>query len=180
MAVSRSWVCAVVLAALTAFGTTVPATASPSGGPSDESFAQVQCHGTESVTYQPGVTFAARKIDITTDGRFGSCADSRGEVTSGSYGERFTVFAGCNNLLDGFEAQRTFTWNTGDTSVMKATGSSTVVAGQVVTTIKGTVTQGRFRGRTVVQVITLPQPDLARCLTTGLTGATGVTTLAIT
>ncbi|GGR07884.1 hypothetical protein WEB32_02725 [Streptomyces netropsis] len=176
MAVSRSWMCAVVLAALTSLGTTVPATASSSGEP----FVHVQCHGTESVTYHPGVTFRARKVDITTDGRFGSCADSQGKVTSGSYGERFTVFAGCNDLLDGFEDRRTFTWSTGDTSVMKATGTSTAVAGQVVTTIKGTVTQGRFRGRTVVQVVTVPQPELVRCLTTGLTGATGVTTLAIT
>ncbi|MEU4212375.1 hypothetical protein AB0F13_20645 [Streptomyces sp. NPDC026206] len=176
MAISRSWMRAVALAAVTALGTTVPAT----GSADAHSPAHVQCQGTETVTYRPGVTLAARNIEITTEGRFSSCIDSTGKVTSGSYGERFTIFAGCNDLLDGFEDRRTIKWSTGDTSVIKATGSSTAVAGQVVTTLTGTVTQGRFRGRTAVQIITLPQPGVLQCLSTGFTGATGVTTLTIT
>ncbi|MFD0382739.1 hypothetical protein ACFQ2B_11255 [Streptomyces stramineus] len=50
---------------------------------------------------------------------------------------------------------------------------------QVITTITGTVEKGRYQGRSVVQTVTLPQPDLLQCLSTGLTGATGVTTLSI-
>ncbi|MBT2385738.1 hypothetical protein [Streptomyces sp. ISL-11] len=176
MAVSRSWMRCVALAAVAVFGTAAPAT-----GPAHaHSPAHVQCQGTESVTYHPGVTLAARNIDITTEGRFSPCLDSAHEVTSGSYGERFTIFAGCNDLLDGFEDRRTIKWSTGDTSVIKATGSSTAVAGQVITTLTGTVTEGRYKGRTAVQIITLPQPGALQCLGTGFTGATGVTTLAIT
>ncbi len=178
MAVIRSWTRSLALAAVTVLGTAVPA-----AGPAHAhapSPAQVQCVGTESVTYRPGVTLAARNIEITTKGRFGSCVDSAGKVTSGSYGERFTIFAGCNDLLDGFEEQRTIKWSTGDSSVIQATGSSTAVAGQVVTTITGTVTQGRFQGRTALQTVTLPQPGVLQCLSTGFTGATGVTTLTIT
>ncbi|MFD1831300.1 hypothetical protein ACFSJS_16765 [Streptomyces desertarenae] len=144
-----------------------------------EPLALLQCQGTESVTYSPGITFQPRDVDVTTDGRLGSCVDGTGEVASGAYGERFTLHAGCNDLLDGFRGPRTFTWNTGDTSVVEAEGSSTAVAGQVVTTLTGTVVQGRFVGRTATQVITLPQPALLLCLTTGVTGATGVTTLTV-
>ena len=62
-------------------------------------------------------------------------------------------------------------------SVIVATGSSTAVAGQVVTTITGPVTRGRFRGRSAVE--TLPQPGALRRLTTGVSHATGVTTLTV-
>ncbi len=178
MAVSRTWMRSVALAAVTALVTCAPT--SVSAHPHLRPPAQLQCQGTESVAYAPGVTLLPREFDVRTDGRFGLCADSAGKVTSGSYGEHFSLFAGCNDLLGGFEEQRTFTWNTGDTSVVDAKGSSTAVAGQVVTTITGTVAQGRFRGRTAVQVITLPQPGVLQCLTTGFTGATGVTTLVIT
>jgi len=175
MAVGSSWTRSTALAAATALGAsaliTGPAHAEPLG--------LLQCQGTETVTYSPGVTFQPRDIDITTDGRFGSCVDGEGGVTSGSYGERFTILAGCNDLLDGFQGPRTFTWNTGDTSVIEATGSSTAVAGQVVTTITGTVTHGRFQGRTATQIIVLPQAGLLSCLTTGVTGTTGVTTLTL-
>lgn len=139
----------------------------------------LQCQGTESTAYDPTVVLRPRDVGITVDGRFGSCVDSAGEVTSGAYGERFTLHVGCNNLLDGFRDRRTFAWSTGDESVAEVTGTTNAVAGQVITTITGTVVQGRYRGRGVVQVITLPQPDLLLCLTTGLRGATGVTTLTV-
>lgn len=139
----------------------------------------LQCQGTESVTYSPGVTFQARDIDMTVNGHFSSCIDGAGEVTNGSYGEQFTIFVGCNDLLDGFQGSRTFTWSTGDTSVIEQKGSSTAVVGQVITTITGKVTQGRFQGRSALQVITLPQAGLLQCLSTGFTNATGVTTLTI-
>jgi hypothetical protein len=140
----------------------------------------LQCQGTETDSYSPGVIFQAREFTITLVGQFELCSDSEGHVASGSYGqEQFTITAGCNDLLDGFSGSRTFNWNTGDNSVMVATGDSTEVAGQVITTLTGVINSGRFEGRTAVQTITLPQPGLLQCLTTGYTGATGVTTLVI-
>lgn len=176
MAVVRSWTRSAALVAVIAAlcaGTPV------AGAAHAEPLVLLQCQGTESVSYDPGITLRPRDVTITTSGRFGSCLDGAGEVTSGSYGERFTLHAGCDNLLDGFRGLRTFTWSTGDTSVVDVTGSSTAVAGQVVTTLTGTVTRGRFQGRTATQVVTLPQPGLLLCLTTGVTGATGVTTLTV-
>ncbi|MCO5999280.1 hypothetical protein [Actinoallomurus rhizosphaericola] len=162
-----------VAASAAALGAIVPI-ARPAAA---ESPALLQCQGAETVTYRPGVLLRPRNIEITTAGRFGSCAG--GAVTSGAYAERFTIFAGCGDLLDGFHARRTFRWNTGDASVLDATGSSTAVAGQVITTITGRIIRGRFTGRTAVQTVTLPQPSALRCLTTGLTNATGVTTLSV-
>ncbi|MEU6730173.1 hypothetical protein ABZ917_41255 [Nonomuraea wenchangensis] len=39
--------------------------------------------------------------------------------------------------------------------------------------------QGRFQGASAVQTVTLVQPGLLQCLTTGFTRATGLTTLTI-
>jgi hypothetical protein len=164
----------IAVAAVAALSAVVPA-----AGPAHAT-SPVQCQGTETVTYNPGVTFTPQNIEITVSGQFSSCIDGSGQVTSGTYGEQFTIFAGCNDLFDGFEGQRVVEWNTGDSSVIEGTGSSTAVAGQVVTTFTGTVVQGRFQGKSAVQTITLVQPDLLQCLTTGVTRASGLTTLTIT
>ncbi|MCC3777284.1 hypothetical protein [Streptomyces sp. UNOB3_S3] len=176
---ARARVCVRALAMIAALGMVATPMTSASAHGHDRGSALLQCQGTESVTYSPGVTFGARQFDVTTDGRFVSCLDAGGKVRSGSYGEKFSLFAGCDDLLDGFTARRTFRWSTGDTSVAEISGSSTEVAGQVVTTITGKVVEGRFKGHGAVEVITLPQPGVLQCLTTGFTGATGVTTLTI-
>jgi len=140
----------------------------------------LQCLGTESDTYSPGVTIRPRPFTITTAGQFSSCIDSAGMVTSGAYGpEQVSLDVGCSDLFDAFQGVRTIRWNTGDTSTLEGDGQSTEVAGQVITTFTGTVSQGRFQGLSAVQTITLPQPGALQCLTTGYTGATGVTTLTI-
>ncbi|GHF53023.1 hypothetical protein GCM10010218_38100 [Streptomyces mashuensis] len=169
-----------VLAAVAALGLmTTPVTSASADG-HDQGPALLQCQGTESVAYSPGFTFQPRPFQVTTEGRFVSCVDAGGKVKSGTYGESFSLFAGCDDLLDGFTGRRTFRWSTGDASVAEIGGDSTAVAGQVVTTITGKVVEGRFEGRTVVEIIALPQPNALQCLTTGFTGATGVTTLTIT
>lgn len=140
----------------------------------------LQCLGTESDTYSPGVIVQARQFTVTTVGQFTSCLDGAGAVVSGTYGpEQFTLDVGCSDLFDAFHSVRTIRWNTGDTSVMEGSGQSDEVAGQVITTITGTVTEGRFQGVSAVQTITLPQPGVLQCLTTGYTSATGVTTLTL-
>ncbi|MFI1801251.1 hypothetical protein ACH427_28440 [Streptomyces sp. NPDC020379] len=179
MAIGRAWTRTAALAtAVTALVATAPAAASAHEHPSPAG--QLQCSGTETVGYRPGVTLAPRDVGITVQGRFTRCTDSTGKVTSGAYDEHFPLFTGCNNLLEGFTAERTFKWNTGDSSTAEISGSSTAVAGQVITTITGTVVKGRFQGRSVEEVIILPQPGALDCLTTGFTGATGGTTLALT
>lgn len=140
----------------------------------------LQCQGTESDTYSPGVIFQPRPFTVTTAGQFSSCLDGAGAVVSGTYGpEQFSLDVGCSDLFDAFHSVRTIRWNTGDTSVMEGSGQSDEVAGQVITTITGAITQGRFQGLAAVQTITLPQPGVLQCLTTGYTDATGVTTLTL-
>lgn len=167
---------AVVLAATVVFGVAapvVPASAHPQGS------GLLQCEGTESVGYSPGLTLQARPVHVTIDGHLTSCAGGNGAVRSGSYHEEFTLFTGCNNLLEGFRARRTYVWNTDDSSTADISGSSTAVAGQVVTPVTGTVTHGRFHGQKLLQVIPVPQLSALQCLAGGAAGATGVTTLTI-
>ncbi|WP_198535147.1 hypothetical protein [Streptomyces natalensis] len=166
---------AVALVAAVMFGAAAPAPASAH----PQASGLLQCQGTESVHYQPGVTLQARPIHVTVDGHFSSCAGGDGAVKSGGYQEEFTLVTGCNNLLEGFQARRTYTWNTGDSSTADITGSSTAAVGQVVTQVTGTITDGRFHGHNLLQVITLPQPSALQCLGDGLASATGATTLTI-
>lgn len=148
--------------------------------PAHAQTALLQCEGAETDVYTPGVTFQPHEFLVTLTGQYGSCLDSSGHVTSASYGpERFSLNAGCDNLFEGFTLTRTFTWNTGDSSVLAGSGQSTEVGGSVITTITGTIIRGRFQGDSAVQTITLPQPDVLACLTTGYTGATGVATLTL-
>jgi len=167
----------------TAYLLTAGAASAPAATHADSANPQagaLQCLGTESDTYSPGVVLQPRPFTITTTGRFTSCLDSAGAVVSGTYGpEQFTLDVGCSDLFDAFQGVRTIRWNTGDTSVMEGSGQSSEVAGQVITTFTGTITQGRFQGLSAEQTITLPQPGVLQCLTTGYTGATGVTTLTL-
>ncbi|MFI9202922.1 hypothetical protein [Streptomyces sp. NPDC053048] len=166
----------VALAAAVMFGAAAPVVPA-SAHPRDSGL--LQCQGTESISYHPAVTLKPRHVRVTVDGRFTSCTGGRGAVRSGGYHEEFTLFTGCNNLLDGFRARRTYNWNTGDSSTADIIGSSTAVAGQVVTPVTGTITHGRFHGRKLLQVIPVPQPGALQCLAGGVSGATGVTTLTI-
>lgn len=173
---SRTVMRSLALAAVAVLGTSVLSAGTANAQP----LTLLQCQGIETVTYNPGVIFQQRDIEITVDGQFNSCIDGAGEVTSGSYGSQFTIFVGCTELLGGFQGKRTVTWSTGDYSVIEETGNSTAVAGQVITTTIGKVVEGRFQGHNTLHVSTLPQPGLLQCLTTGFTNATGVTTLTIT
>lgn len=159
------------------FGTTMTAAVPASAHPKNSR--PVLCHGTESVSYQPGVTLQARPVHITVDGVFASCTGGDGTVKSGGYHDEFTIVTGCVNPIEGFEASRKYVWNTGESSTADIAGSSTVVAGQVVTPATGTVTRGRFHDRKVLQIIPIVQPSVLQCLGKGLTHATGPTTLTI-
>ena len=175
MRFNESWTRPSVLAAAAVLGTSLL-----TAGNAHAQTTLLQCLGTETDAYSPGVTFQPHEFQITLTGRYGSCLDSSGQVTSGSYGpEQFGLDAGCDNLLEGFTVTRTFTWNTGDSSVLQGSGQSTEVGGTVITTITGTIVRGRFQGDSAVQTITLPQPSVLACLTTGYTGATGLATLTL-
>ncbi|SOB88446.1 hypothetical protein [Streptomyces sp. 1331.2] len=172
---------AAALAAVAALGTAGPAAGSArTESTRTESAHLLQCQGVETVGYDPALTFQRKPVTVTTNGSFSSCADSGAQVTSGSYAERFTIAgASCDDLLEGFTTRRTFRWQNGTTSVIEATGSSNAVAGQVITTITGTVVEGYLQGAKAVEVITLPQPGVLECSTTGVTGASGPTTLTV-
>lgn len=173
MSVSSVWMRRMVAAGVVAASVGLPPAASAQQS-------VLQCQGSETDAYSPGVIFQPRAFTITLTGQFSSCIDSGGQVTGGRYGpEQFTLVAGCDDLLESFQGPRTFVWSNGESSVVQGSGQSTEIGGQVITTIIGTVIEGRFLGENAVQTITLPQPGLLQCLTTGYTGATGVTTLTL-
>jgi hypothetical protein len=86
----------------------------------------------------------------------------------------------CLDLAQPGSATKTFTWNTGQTSVFSYNRTITRVGGNTVITLIGAITQGLFAGDTAVEVIVGPTPDTLKCLTPpGITSVFGAVTLTI-
>ena len=66
-----------------------------------------------------------------------------------------------------------FSWEAEDTVIVSAAGQSTV-------TVNAIVTEGLFLGQPLIEVIVMPEPDLAACLLQpGVTETTGAITLMV-
>jgi hypothetical protein len=140
----------------------------------------VTCVTSADLSFSPGLTFATTPTSITTAGQLGPCVSvSDPTVTSGTHGSTFSRTTSCVGLLNTGPGTRVFHWSNGQTSSFTFSSTSTYVAGQLVTTLRGTITAGEFAGSSAVQVATFAA-DLTKCLQPGgLTGATGVGNLTI-
>lgn len=113
MAVGTGWIRPIVFFAAAVFGAGALGTGFAQA--SAQAVSVLQCQGTESDIYSPGVIFQARQFTVTTNRRFSACLDGAGKVASGSYGpEQFSLDVGCSDLFDGFHSVRTIRWSTGD------------------------------------------------------------------
>jgi hypothetical protein len=155
--------CAVVVAA--------PASADP---------VDLTCVSSASSTYSPGLSLTTQATSITTAGQLDPCVSvSDPTVTSGTFGSTFTRTTSCLALLDTGTGTRVFHWSNGNTSSFTFSSTSTYVTGQIVTTLRGTITAGEFAGSSAVQVVAFVA-DLTKCLLPGgVTGSTGVGDLTI-
>lgn len=137
------------------------------------------CTGTEVTTYDPPLTFTRRPTTITVSGIFPTCTDD--QAINGSYGTTFTTTASCLELWNAGSATETLVW--GGSGVTPSTFAFNVTAtelgGQLVVTSTGLITDGMFSPAGAQKVVVLVTPNLLNCLTTGIAGATGVTTLTI-
>lgn len=140
----------------------------------------VTCVTSADLTFSPGLTLTTTPTSITTAGQLGPCVSvSDPTVTSGSHGSTFSRTTSCVGLLNTGAGTRVFHWSNGQTSTFSFSSTSTYVLGQLVTTLRGTITAGEFAGSSAVQVATFAA-DLTKCLQPGgLTGATGVGNLTI-
>lgn len=117
-----------------------PASAHPSR-------AAVSCTGSNTVTFSPGLSLAARPTRIGGSGAYG-CLSTDPAVKWG----RSSISGGGRNgcfFSDASTVER-ITWNTGETTkVVYRMGAVQQVAGQAVVLVAGRVVEGRFQGRPV-------------------------------
>lgn len=139
------------------------------------------CLGTVTANYSPGLTLTSSPQTVTTNEIDTPCTSaSNPDVTSGHSAVTIETEAGCLEILQPGSATKTFTWNTGETSVFSFNRSISRPGGNSVVTLAGAITQGLFAGRTALEVITFPNPNLLGCLTPpGVTSLFGVAALTI-
>jgi hypothetical protein len=137
------------------------------------------CAGTEVTTYDPPLTLVRRPTTITVNGLFPTCTDD--QAVTGSYTANFTTPTSCLDLWNSGTGTETLVW--GGSGVSPSTFSfnvtATEVAGQLLVTSTGLITDGMFAPAGAQKVVALVTPNLLTCLTTGIPSATGVTTLTI-
>ncbi|MEU7136626.1 hypothetical protein [Streptomyces sp. NPDC046261] len=165
----------------------------------DKGAVLLECAGTVTATYSPGLTLLPRPVSITSHAAVGCPVSTDPAFTSATFGGSSSGTLSC--LLGPAGGTLTFHWGgkkegthgkkdthgkeerSGDrtsTAVIR----SVVAArpnGNIVTVSTGKITDGAFKGATVVTEVTLLASQQTACTTAqGLTSASGPTTVTIT
>jgi len=141
--------------------------------------------GTNSVTFEPGLTHTPQDVFITGQSTYGICATVVGDpVTSATWSIGPVLFPGnsCDNFFSSYRSVITVQWNTGETSTILFNTTKLQVQGTTAAFVQtGTVTAGKYVGNRAVQTITYLNEDLENGCTapSGLTRLDGPATLTI-
>ncbi|MBD2411126.1 hypothetical protein FACHB389_03290 [Nostoc calcicola FACHB-389] len=135
--------------------------------------------GSETATYNPLLTNQVQNTTVTVTGTVGQCIGAQ-PISSGTYNFTATGPTSCNNIGTFPTYVITYNWNTGQSSqVLYTFTSSNVVGGQIILTSIGSVVSGLFQGRTVQRTIALLATDVQACSNQGLFSIGGPQTLII-
>ncbi len=156
----------------------------------------VSCAGTVAASYAPGLTYAPRNTAVSSRAVVGCPVSTVPSFSSATFGGESSGTLSC--LLGPASGTLTFHWggrkaspihdDHGDHEGRERTSTahiSSVAAvrpnGNIVTISTGSITDGAFKGATVITEVTLLASQQAACLTPqGLTAASGPTTVTIT
>jgi len=127
--------------------------------------ADVVCVGTETVTYEPGLSLTPQTVNVTVHGILAPCTSSDPEITSGTYVQHFTATLSCVTLVSGLAATRVFNWSNGRSSSFSYNRAINDVAGQTTVTFAATIVSGKFAGDTAIQQVVFVTPNVLQCLT---------------
>ncbi|MCC3777341.1 hypothetical protein [Streptomyces sp. UNOB3_S3] len=140
--------------------------------------AAVSCAGSNTVSFSPGLSLAARRTRIGGSGAY-SCLSTDPALRSGTSSISGGGWNGCF-FSDATTVER-ITWNTGErTTVVYHLGNVQQVAGQAVVLIVGRAVKGKFKGRTVASPGLQGTLDPLKCASKGgVELITGPSTLVI-
>lgn len=140
----------------------------------------VECVGTHSATWTPGLSNTAKTVTVSTKSLW-SCPLSGTSATSA---QQFQQLLSCDSLLQPTKVTWIIAWADGQTSTAQLTGDVENIDGNLVVPLTGTITAGLYNGDNVA--ITVTDTDLGSTLENacnspaGLTNASGPITLTIT
>ncbi|MEV0323025.1 hypothetical protein ACIBKX_32845 [Streptomyces sp. NPDC050658] len=148
----------------------------------------LNCTGSYSTTYDPGLTYDPQPVTYDTSSTYGQpgglCLGG-GAVKSGtsSLTDAQLPSASCVDLLGStVTGETTVTWNTGETSRYTWSSTAADVLGTLVTTTTGTVVEGKYLGGSVQRISIAPNLQVLEnaCNSPqGLTSDSGTVTLTI-
>lgn len=133
----------------------------------------VSCTGSEVVSYQPGLTLAAKNVHTSVSGLLSPCVSTDPDLTSGAYAQTFDAALSCTTVLADLAATRTIRWNNGQSSTFTYHRAINNAAGQSTVTFTGSITAGRFHGATAVEQAIFVTPNVTNCLTSSGLSALG-------
>lgn len=143
--------------------------------------AAVVCTTASDWSYSPGVVLQPRPLRTTVRDQYTSCTGVGASTpAAGHSGFDVDRSAGCLEPLGTVPETRVITWNDGSTSTFSYTVTVTSAPGADVVTKIGTITEGRFAGRSAQAVQAAPTLDLLKCLSPeGITRQSSLGTFTI-
>jgi hypothetical protein len=142
----------------------------------------VECTGTQTTTYSPGLTLVPTDQTVNTHTIYGPCVSaSTPDLSAGDRSITNHQMASCLDLPGSRSAVTTITWNTGQQSAFSFNRTVTHAGGNTIVIFTGTIVAGLFAGDSALEVVVGPTLSTLDCLTPpGITSRTGVVTLTIT
>jgi hypothetical protein len=180
MALSARFVVAPVLLASLLVGLQAATVGTASTASAD--VADATCVGTQTTTYSPGLTLVPAQQNIQISWIYAPCVSaSEPAISSGLSSATRQASVSCLSIGQVGSSIRVITWNTGQTSTFSYNAMSSIVNGDTVVTLTGSITAGLFTGDAAEEVIVSPSLNLLGCLTPpGITSLFSTTTLVIT
>lgn len=169
---------------VTAIAATLLAVASLVGvgaGPARAAASDVSCPaGTQTVTYNPGLTLQARPTQLSITRSLGTCVSSDPTVTTGTNTASPVLTLSCLTATSASSTTLTVTWSNGKSSAIFLNFEVNNMGGQTVATGTGSVTSGLFEGDSAVVVNTTETLNTLDCVGDGITRVSGTFTLQLT
>lgn len=138
----------------------------------------VVCKGVSEVSYSPALTNTLANRTITEEASYASCVSPTDpdlhSVTVSPIVR--TGQASCLTPLGSYSGSATLEWNTGATSTYDYNATASVVDGQVVTVVTGSISAGELVNASTLQETVL-LGDLTACSGSGLTSESGQSVL---
>lgn len=117
----------------------------------------------ETITYDPELTAEPGLTTTTVSTSYGPCVAPNTNITSGSRAFAVTGVRSCLTLLATVPVVFTIVWDTGETSTLTGSATTSIVGLTLVSTHTGSVTSGKFAGATFVQQIVAPAAQIIAC-----------------